>query len=697
MNAKSDFNRNRLGGTSSPYLRQHADNPVHWQPWEDAVLAHAHDTDTPILLSIGYSACHWCHVMAHESFENAAVAAVMNRHFVNIKLDREQRPDIDHVYQLAYQALNQRGGGWPLTMFLDPADLTPFFAGTYFPPTPRGSMPGFADLIQRVRSYFDSHRNDLRQQGERLRAWLASVEAAPVAADALPSAVQLNHAALEEVTQGFDPQWGGSRGGPKFPRGAELEWLLDQPAATPRAHVMAFQTLETMAQRGLQDHLGGGFFRYCVDENWTIPHFEKMLYDNAQLLPVYARMARAGDASETQRRVAQEAASGIATWLAARMTAPDGAFYSSLDADSEGAEGRYYLWTREAFRAAVPPALVPFAEALYGLDTAPNFEGVAWHLLRAVPLPEVAANTKVSAIDAAQQLTSVRTHLLAARDARTSPGRDDKILTAWNAAMISALHRSARLLEQPALAVQAERALDALQHSTWIGGQLYANAAPPAARIPGFLDDHALLLDAILESAQQAFNAARLSWAAEIADALIANFVDAGSGALWLSSTTHATPLLRGRTLTDDTLPNGTAVAIRSLLRLGYLTGQTRYLDAAQRALHAAADTLAHYPHACPTLLRALAEHETPRSHVVVSCTPQTLESWARVIESAPSRATTDVLYVRPEETDALHLPSRNKDSDDECAWLCSGQVCRPPANSPAALAAILQEGGGEQ
>lgn len=691
--ATASFDRNRLADSASPYLRQHAGNPVHWQPWEAAVLAHARDTGTPILLSIGYSACHWCHVMAHECFENAAIAETMNSLFVNIKLDREQRPDIDHVYQLAHQALNQRGGGWPLTVFLDPDDLTPFFVGTYFPPAPRGGMPGFAELIQHVRGYFDVHRGELRQQGEHLRAWLQKAEAPAPASDTFPSLAASNDAALAAVARSFDSQWGGTRGAPKFPRGAELEWLLDQPAATPHAHAMAFTTLETMARRGLQDHLGGGFFRYCVDENWTIPHFEKMLYDNAQLLPAYARMACAADASEAQRQVAHAAAEGIVDWLADRMTSPDGAFYSSLDADSDGEEGRFYVWTRDSFEAALPAGLAPFAATAFGLDKPPNFEGAAWHLLRAAPLAAAAAQAEITVAGAAGKLADARACLQRARAARTPPGRDDKILTAWNALMISALYRSARLLGKPAFAARAERALAVLKRGAWSDGQLYANLAAPAARIPAFLDDHALLLDAVLESFRHLPpNAARLAWATRLADALIARFADPDSGALWLSAAAHATPLVRGRTLTDDALPSGTAVAIRALLRLGYLTGETRYLDAAERALRATASTLANYPHACPTLLRALAEYEVPRPHILVFYDPRNIEHWARAIDTAPGARTADVLYLDAKTQDFPGLPARMATSGaGERAYVCTGHTCQAPATSPAALTAILE------
>ncbi|MGH8183980.1 MAG: thioredoxin domain-containing protein, partial [Rhodanobacteraceae bacterium] len=536
---------NRLACASSPYLRQHAGNPVQWQPWDEATLALARQTDTPILLSIGYSACHWCHVMAHECFENPQIAALMNAGFVNIKLDREERPDIDRVYQLAHQALSARGGGWPLTAFLDPQDLAPFYIGTYFPPTPRHGLPGFPEVLQRVRTYFDSHRDELRTQAGQLRTWLRQAEAGVgntnIDADAA------NHEALQRIIARFDPDWGGNVGAPKFPRATELEWLLDlaseplslrerdrdegtRPAsshpvlrpekddASPpvpereKAKHMAQLTLATMAARGLQDHLGGGFFRYCVDADWTIPHFEKMLYDNAQLLPAYARLARAyedrhdarlaGDShvAPTLRDTATAAAQGIVDWLARDMTTADGAFYSSLDADSEGEEGRFYLWTREALQHALGDADDALAAAAYGMDRPANFEGLAWHLLRDTPLAALATRFATTPAAITLRLDAIRQRLFDARTRRIPPTRDDKVLTAWNALAISGLARSARLLDDARCADMAQRALAALRNTAWIDGELYANAAEPASRIPGFLDDHAFLLDALLET-----------------------------------------------------------------------------------------------------------------------------------------------------------------------------------------------------
>lgn len=698
MNTQHASPTNRLAGASSPYLRQHATNPVHWQPWDATALAQARDSDTPILLSVGYSACHWCHVMAHECFEDPAIAAVMNNGFVCIKLDREERPDIDHVYQLAHQAMAGRGGGWPLTAFLDPQDLAPFFIGTYFPPTPRHGLPAFPELLVRVRAYFDAHRDDLRQQAAQLHAWLR--QASIAAPGNVPDATAVQADALQRTAGRFDAQHGGNRGAPKFPRGAELEWLLDSGRDSESARAMAHATLANMAARGLQDHLGGGFFRYCVDADWTIPHFEKMLYDNAALLPAYARLAASSATDSHLRATARSAIDGIADWLARELAAPNGAFHSSLNADSEGVEGRYYLWSREQAEAALDASDYPLAAAAFGLDAPPNFEGRAWHLLRAVPTAALATRFDPAPAGVDARIAAARAALLAVRNTRVPPSRDDKILVAWNALAISGLARAARLLADARLAGMARAALAAVRDGAWLDGHLYANVAPPAARIPGFLDDHALLLDALLECLQLDFDSRDLAWAIALADTLLRDFEDREHGGFWFSTTAHVTPLARARDFTDDALPNGNGMAARGLLRLGHLLGETRYLDAAERTLRAAAPALAGYPDACPTLLRALREYAHPRAQIVIRCPPDAAATWQAAIRGEAARVRLaaggdplDVFVIAPDTVDLPGILAARRMRDGRAtAWLCEGARCLAPCESPVALAAALDD-----
>jgi uncharacterized protein len=680
---------NRLANASSPYLRQHAGNPVDWQPWDASTLDHARASDTPILLSIGYSACHWCHVMAHECFEDPMIASAMNASFVNIKLDREERPDIDYAYQLVYQALNGRGGGWPLTAFLDPQDLSPFFVGTYFPPVPRHGMPGFSEVLRRVRVHFDTHRRELRAQAEQLRAWMQRAQA-ETAGDT-PDEKAVRAKVMQRIAARFDPRWGGNTGAPKFPRATELEWLLDLHASDEAARQMAHLTLAKMAARGLQDHLGGGFFRYCVDADWTIPHFEKMLYDNAPLLPVFARAA--------VRDTARSAVHGIIDWLARDMTAPDRAFYSSLDADSEHEEGRFYLWTREQMRAALGAADFALAETAYGLDAPPNFERHAWHLLRSTSLDALADKFESSSASIVTQLETIRRRLFEVRARRVAPARDDKILAVWNALAISGLARTARLLDDTRCTDMATRALAAIRRCAWIDGRLFANATTPDSRIPGFLDDHAFLLDALLETMQLAFDPDDLAWAVALADALLDEFVDRDTGGFRFSTPEHATPLAHSRGWTDDSLPNGSAAAIRALLRLGHLLGDSRYLDHAERALRVAGGTLDRYPDACPTLLRALNEFEHPRLQIVVRCSSDQTEIWQaaaheslRALGLMPGGDPVDVFIIASESgTLPGVLAARTAHNDNGTAYVCAGTVCQMPVTSPEALVEALR------
>lgn len=685
--------RNRLAESSSPYLRQHAANPVHWQEWDEAALKQAKATDTPILLSIGYSACHWCHVMAHESFEDDNIAAVMNDSFVNIKLDREQRPDLDRVYQLAHQALSGRGGGWPLTVFLDPQNLTPFFAGTYFPPTPRHGLPAFPDVLQKVRAYFDTHRDELRDQGAQLREWIAR-SGQSTAGDAPDLAVI--DSAVQRIAARFDSENGGNRGAPKFPHAAELELLLDCAQSSGDLHAtMTRTTLAKMAARGLQDHLGGGFFRYCVDEAWTIPHFEKMLYDNAELLTLYARAAQ-----RFRDRVCAQAAHGIADWLKREMTASDGAFFSALDADSEGeegllVEGKFYVWTREQIRAALTPAEFATIEYGYGLEQPPNFEGRAWHLVKARTLEQIAQILDQPVEEVQHLLAAARQKLFEARSLRIRPATDDKMLTAWNALTISGLAHAARALNEPGLLQTAERALDTLRDQAWLDGKLYANIAEARSRIPSFLDDHAFLLDALVEMLQQRWRDGDLAFAIALADALLATFEDKAQGGFFFSAEEHATPLQRSKTFTDDALPNGNGVAACGLLRLGHLLGETRYLDAAHRALRAASATLREWPDACPAMLRALREFHVPRTQVVVRCTADEEAAWREALDNALQandidRERIDAFFITSSSRSLPGLLAQRKPRKGGIAYVCEGLSCRVPIHSPRGLAKLF-------
>jgi uncharacterized protein YyaL (SSP411 family) len=674
---------NRLATETSPYLRQHAENPVDWWPWNDDALATARREGKPILLSIGYAACHWCHVMAHESFEDAATAQLMNALFVNIKVDREERPDIDKVYQLAHQALARRGGGWPLTMFLTADDLVPFFAGTYFPKTPRYNMPAFAQVLQGVRGWYDEKPDEVRAQNGALARFLAEHGHDAAHAGALDDA-PIRHA-LERITANFDREHGGHRGGPKFPHASEIEWLLDRAGMDADAAAMARLTLARMAERGLTDHLGGGFFRYCVDERWEIPHFEKMLYDNAQLLPLYARGAAMFDEAAFG-----EAARACAGWLAREMESPSGGIWSSLDADSEGEEGRYYVWQRDEVRALLDADEYAVVATHFGLDRDPNFEDHAWHLQIAHPLANIAHELELDVDATRRRLASAQAKLLAARARRVRPGLDDKILTAWNALAIAGAARSARCLDDAPLLAEAERALDFLHAQVWVDGRLYACHAGGVARFPAYLDDHAFLLDALLALLQVRWNRRDLDWAVALADTLLERFEDRAAGGFFFTAHDAEALPQRPKPYIDESLPSGNGIAARALLKLGHLLGEPRYLDAAERSLRAAWPTLNELPHACCSLLLALGEFLQPAAHVVVRHAQDAdISAWRAALRNA--RTGHADAYFIPAEAAMLPgvLPAMTP-SMQATAYLCRGLACETPITDPATLEQAL-------
>src|SRR5687767_4870738 len=442
MHESSHRNRhsNRLAQETSPYLLQHAGNPVDWHPWDEFALDLARREDKPILLSIGYSACHWCHVMAHESFEDPASAAVMNELFVNIKVDREERPDLDRIYQIAQQMLTQRGGGWPLTMFLSPRDQRPFFGGTYFPKQARHGLPAVTDLLQRLAQFYAERGDDIAQQSVALQQPFDQLHTPPASGDtALTTAPIL--AAREQLAAAFDAQFGGFGGAPKFPHPSNIEFLLRQWRATagadePDLHslYMATLTLKRMADGGIYDQLGGGFARYSVDAYWMIPHFEKMLYDNGQLLRSYANAALA-----TGEPLFSRIAGETADWMIRDMRAPEGGYLAALDADSEGHEGKFYVWQPGEVSRLLDAHDYAVFSRHFGLDREANFEGEAWHLHVFRSEEEIGRELQLEPAEVTKRLDRARARLLEERKRRVWPGRDDKVLTSWNGLAISGL------------------------------------------------------------------------------------------------------------------------------------------------------------------------------------------------------------------------------------------------------------------
>jgi len=675
------MSRNRLDNSTSPYLQQHADNPVHWWEWCDEALQLAREQDRPILLSVGYSACHWCHVMAHESFEDPATAEVMNALFVNIKVDREERPDLDKIYQTAHQLLSQRPGGWPLTVFLAPGDHTPFFAGTYFPPEARHGLPAFTDLLRRVHAAWQEQRGAIEEQNRALQQALDRIEPQPGAE--LPTS-DLLQTAVAQLAQHFDPVNGGFGAAPKFPHPGNLDLLLRHARETGdrQAREMALLTLQQMANGGMHDQLGGGFCRYSVDDRWMIPHFEKMLYDNAALLAVYADAWQL----DRQRPLFRHVCERTAAWVQREMQADSGGYYSSLDADSEDAEGRFYLWQREEAEHLLEPQEFALFARRYGLDGEPNFEG-SWNLHLHCDTEQLAAESGLAPREVRRHLKSARDKLFAARAQRPRPGRDEKILASWNALMIRGMARAGRLLDKPAWVASAARALDYLRTTHWQHGRLLASSRDGEARLAAYLDDHAFLLEAALELLQARWRNEDLAFACALADTLLEHFEDREKGGFFFTADDHEQLLRRVKPYSDDAMPAGNAVAASALQRLGLLLGETRYLEAAERTLQAAAGVLADLPYAHPGLLMALQDNLAPVETLVLRGDAGALQAW--LLQTRETYRPTRQVFAIANDVQGLPQALRQKTGGaGVLAYRCRGTQCDPPLRDIAALAA---------
>ena len=677
---------NRLSASTSPYLRQHADNPVDWYPWGKDALDRAREEDKPILLSIGYSACHWCHVMAHESFEDPAVAAAMNERYVNIKVDREERPDLDQIYQTAHALLTRRSGGWPLTVFLTPAGA-PYYAGTYFPKEGRYGLPGFIDILPRIAQAYRQQGEAIGEQSQRLANAMKSLEPAEPQRTSLPA--RAPGVALAELKATFDPVHGGFGAAPKFPHAAELEFCLRAfaMASDKEALTVVRTSLARMAEGGINDHLGGGFCRYSVDAEWTIPHFEKMLYDNGPLLGLYADLARA-----TGEAAFGDVARNIVGWLVREMRAPDGAFYASLDADSEGEEGKFYVFTPDQVRAVLNDAEWAMAAPYFGLDGPPNFEHRYWHLRVVTPLAQVASKLGITLPDAQTRLVGAKAALFMTRAHRVRPGTDDKVLTAWNALVIAGLARAARAQGEPRWADLAFAAIDAIRATLFRGGRLFATRRAGAPDLPGYLDDHAFMLAALIEAMQTRFRPDDWDFARAIADALIAHFEDRQRGGFWFTSHDHEKLFHRTKPGRDNATPSGNGVAAQALIALGHLATEQRYLDAAARAVRVFAPALEQSPGGHSTLLSALEDLEVPPTFVVLAGDPVETGAWHAALERS-YRPNVRVLDLGPVDRPPPSLVKGRKPERGAVAWVCRGTTCLPPVASLADVEAALAQG----
>ncbi len=680
---------NRLINETSPYLLQHAHNPVDWHPWGAGALEKAKSEDKPILLSIGYSSCHWCHVMAHESFEDDAVAAVMNRDFVCVKVDREERPDLDDIYMKATQAMNQGQGGWPMTVFLTP-DQKPFFAGTYFPPEDRYGRPGFKTLLENIAELWKTQRADLAKQAESLTGYL---QASMKSADGMAVGETELRAFVDQLWYAFDDRRGGFGSAPKFPPHGDLLLLFrcHRRFGDERAIQMAVKTLDEMARGGIYDQIGGGFHRYSVDADWLVPHFEKMLYDNAQLAAVYIEGYQA-TGNVFYRRIAAE----ILDYVLREMTAPEGGFYSATDADSEGEEGKFFVWTRAEVESILGAEPARKFCAYYDISERGNWEGKN---IPNTPKPveEVAASLGIKPDDLECSLAESRKKMHEARQKRVAPGLDDKILTAWNGLMIESLAEGHRVLGDPRYLAAATCAADfILETMRSPDGRLFRAYRAGTSHVNAFLEDHANFACALISLYECGAATRYLQEARKLADRIMADFSDASGGGFFSAPADHEKLIVRTRDGHDSAVPSDNAVAARALARLAFHFAQDRYRDAAVSAVRAYGRAIASTP-------RAFA-----RSLIVTDFLLNGPVELALV--GSPSDSNYEALrrevskYYLPHRIVAHHDPSAGAPPDlpllqgkelvngKAALYVCRNFSCRSPVTDPSDVERVLGE-----
>ena len=691
---------NHLLHEKSPYLQQHAYNPVDWYPWGEEALAKAAREDKPIFLSIGYSTCHWCHVMAHESFEDQKIADFLNKYFVSIKVDREERPGIDQIYMTATRALTG-GGGWPMSLFLFP-DSKPFYAGTYFPPRASHGRPGFLELLQIIQKAWQNDRNNLTLSAEQVTAYIK--KEIPGSSKSLDT-TWLDKG-FRQIEDSYEPKYGGFGEAPKFPRPVVMDFLFHYYKANGKkeARDMALFTLEQMAAGGMYDHMGGGFHRYSVDTRWRVPHFEKMLYDQSQLASVYLSAFQV-----TAKPAFKETAVQILEYVLRDMQDPNGGFYSAEDADSENpynpdehGEGAYYLWTEGEIDSLLSPREVALFKAYYGVKR----DGNALHdpqqeftgrniLYRAKDLAEVASLREISEKEVAVHLQEARKKLLTRRQTRTAPHLDDKIITAWNGLMISALARGAMIVEEERYLFAASRAADFLLNNLMADGELKRRWREGEARYPAGLDDYSFLIQGLLDLYAASHNPSRLRQAMELTEKQIALFSDEKGG--FYDTPASAELLARMKGAYDGAEPSGNSVAALNLLRLANLTGKNEWRKLAEKTMESFGQTLSSYPPAMPLMLVAMdLQQDKPRQIVIAGARDD--NDTKALLREVHSRYLPNTIVMLADggenqkflQTRLPFLATVEKIEGRATAYVCEDFTCKLPVNTRAGLAALL-------
>ncbi len=672
---------NRLINETSPYLQQHAHNPVDWYPWGDEAFERARAEDKPLLVSIGYSACHWCHVMEHESFEDASVAAVQNEYFVNIKVDMEERPDVDQIYMNFVQITTGRGG-WPMNVFITP-DKLPFFGGTYFPPEPRYGMPSWRQILLGIADAWNERRDELMTSANDILGELRRMTVSEFPGGALDQS--LSDAAFQSFVRSFDAKNGGFGGSPKFPPSMALEFLLRywKRTGNENAFEMVRKTAEKMAKGGIYDQLGGGFHRYSVDAVWLVPHFEKMLYDNAQLIKIYLHLYQAteGEEAEFFKRIAVE----TLEYVRREMLDDEGGFYSSQDADSEGEEGKFFVWTPAEIAEVLGQDAAEKFSVVYDVTDSGNFEGKS---ILNIPDLDLSNSSKFQ-VDPAQ-LAEWRQKLFVAREARIKPFRDEKILTAWNGLMLSAFAEAAAVFDEPAYLDIARRNADfllsALTDRDGGGVRLLRTWKDGRAKLNGYIEDYANLADGAIELYQASGDAKYLHAGRELADAMITEFWDEEAGGFFFTANDHEELIVRNKDFVDNATPSGNSAAADVMLRLAKFYGEEKYERFALTVLRLASGQIKRFPNGFGRSLAALEFHLAATKEIAIAADPGgdlEREIWK---DYRPFR----VLAVGTEPNGVPLLEDRTAVEGKPAAYVCEDFVCQRPVTTAAEIREII-------
>ena len=656
---------NRLKKEKSDYLLQHADNPVDWYPWSDEAFLIAEQEDKPVMLSIGYSACHWCHVMAHESFEDDATAEIMNKNFINIKLDKEERPDLDKIYQMSQTIITGKTGGWPLTVFMTPKKF-PFFAGTYFPNTERHGLPSFKDILIRVNDFYIDQKRDIELQNVQIKNIFNNLNKSKESKNIIND--DLMEKVKNELLASMDKVHGGFGSAPKFPHINNLEFLIKTLKKQDKDVLDAINlTLSRMCCSGIFDHLKGGFFRYSVDELWMIPHFEKMLYDNGPMISILANAFR-----KTGNKMYLNKLSQTCDWLLAEMQSNDGGYYSTIDADSEGIEGKFYVWSDDDLKNILNKEEIDVFKKMFVVYDRPNFDG-KYHL----HVTKTNESYYPENIDIANKICK---KLLQKRDERIRPGTDKKVLVSWNALVIEGMINAYKVTENKDYLVSAKKSFDFIKNNMWQDGKLYACYHDKAC-FNAYLDDYAFLSRACLEILKIEWDDSNFEYLIKITDVLVKEFQDIENGGFYFTSDNHEELIYRPKSYMDESLPSGNSITIGVLMELYELTGNIKYFDAVENGIKSAHDSLNRSSSSHSSLLLAAPKTHNSKRLIIIRCEESDLKYNQNLINKL--QTLNDNIYFIPNNiTLMVDSLSDKKPKGKFRAYVCQNNVCSAPIES---------------